>query len=542
MLLLPDQSVFLSTLPADRRHRRWAWAAVLASVALMLALAPFAARPLPRSPVFLPMYEAAIVVLYGVTAALLLGQYMIQRAPPLLWLVAAYVYGGAMAAFHALSFPGMFAPAGLLGAGPQSTPWIYFGWHAGASLAMAAYGLAARRGDGAAWRDLSDRAAVSGAAAAVMLALAAATAVMLACTAGHDWLPPIMSGDADRTGKRSVAGLTMAVMALALPALACRRRLALLDLWLLVAVVVWLCELALEALLNEGRYSLGWYAGRIFGLGATGLLLMVLIAQDSRIHRRLLEMLALGLAQRRQIERGERDLAATRHAASEARLSEAEARRAELELRRLAHARFESREEERRRLARDLHDDLGQALAALKIELRRDAGESGRQRALKILDGAVASMRRIVADLRPTLLDDLGAVQAIEAYVQQFAELHGMACELAVEPPDAQLPPACSTAVYRIVQEALGNVARHAGAARVQVRMAMDEDEVRVLVIDDGCGFDPDARPRAGAAGLAGMRERVLALGGHLAIDSSPGQGARLEARIPVHAAALGRR
>jgi two-component system, NarL family, sensor histidine kinase UhpB len=532
-----DQSVFLSTLPAERGHRRWAGAAVLCSLALMLAFAPFAARPLPRSPVFLPLYESAIVVLYGITAALLLGQYVIQRAPSLLFLVGAYVYGGTMVVFHALSFPGMFAPGGLLGAGPQTTAWIYFSWHGGASLAMAGYGLAARRGGGAAWREMSDRAGVLSALAAVLLALAAATAAVLACTLGHDLLPRIMSGDTDRAGKRAVAIVTMATMALALPALAWKRRLAVLDLWLLVALAVWLCELVLEALLNEGRYTLGWYAGRVFGLIATGLLLVVLIVQDSRIHRRLLEMLALALAQRRQIERGERDLAATRQVASEARLSEAEARRAELELRRLAQARFESREEERRRLARDLHDDLGQTLAALKMELRRGAGEGGTQRALRIVDAAVASMRRIVADLRPTLLDDLGAVQAIEAYVQQFSELHGIACTLAVEPPEAQLPPACSTAVYRIVQEALGNVARHAGATHAQVRVSVEKAQVRVLVSDDGRGFDPAGRHRAGATGMAGMRERVLALGGGLVIDSAPGCGTRLEASIPLDAA-----
>ena len=540
MLSQLDQSVFLSTAPAEGGHKRWAGAAVLGSLALMLALAPFAARPLPRSPVFLPMYESAIVVLYGVTAALLLGQYVIQRAPALLFLVEAYVYGGAMAIFHALSFPGMFAPGGLLGAGPQTTAWIYFLWHSGASLALVGYGLAARRAGGIA-SQLSDRAGVLSAVATVLLARAAPGAAMLACTAGHDALPGIMDGDRDRAAKRTVTVVAMALMALALPALAWKRRLAMLDLWLLVAVAVWLCELVLEALLNEGRYTLGWYAGRVFGLIATGLLLVVLIVQDSRIHRRLLEMLGLALAQRRQIERGERDLAATRQAASEARLSEAEARRAELELRRLAQARFESREEERRRLARDLHDDLGQSLAALKMELRSGAGEAGTQRALKIVDAAVASMRRIVADLRPTMLDDLGAVQAIEAYVHQYSALHGIACTLAVEPPDAQLPPACSTAVYRIVQEALGNVARHAGATHAQVRVAVDEAEVRVAVSDDGRGFNPAGRHRTGAAGVAGMRERVLALGGRLTIDSSPGQGTRVQASMPLGAAVLQR-
>lgn len=534
MLSLPDQTVFLSTWPAERRHARWAGAAVAASLALMLSLAPFAARPLPRSVVFLPLYESAIVVLYGVTAALLLGQYVIQRALPLLFLVAAYVYGGAMAVYHALSFPGMFSPGGLLGAGPQSTAWIYFSWHGGASLAMAAYGIAARGDKGTAWRDLSDRAGVLSAGAAVLLALGTATAVMLLCTQGHDVLPGIMSGDSDRPGKRLVAVSTMAAMALALPALAWRRRLAVLDLWLLVALSVWLCELMLEAVLNEGRYSLGWYAGRVFGLAATGMLLMVLIVQDSRTHRRLVELLALALSQRRRIELGERDLAATRRAACEAR-------RVELELRRLAQARFESREEERRRLARDLHDDLGQLLAVLKMELRRGTGEAGAARALKIIDAAVASMRRIVADLRPTMLDDLGAVQAIEAYLQQFAELHGIECALSVDPPEAQLPPHCATAVFRIVQEALGNVARHAGATGVQVRLSIDGEQVRVRVTDDGRGFDTAARPRTGATGLAGMRERVLALGGRLVVESTPGRGTRLEASIPLQQPAAGR-
>jgi hypothetical protein len=123
-----ERGVFLSTLPASRRQRRLALAVVLASAAIFLALAPFARRPLGQVWAFIPIYESALVINDLVTAVLLFGQFSILRSRALQVLASAYLFTAFMTVAHALSFPGLFSPTGLLGAGAQSTAWLYMFW------------------------------------------------------------------------------------------------------------------------------------------------------------------------------------------------------------------------------------------------------------------------------------------------------------------------------------------------------------------------------------------------------------------------------
>jgi PAS domain S-box-containing protein len=200
------------------------------------------------------------------------------------------------------------------------------------------------------------------------------------------------------------------------------------------------------------------------------------------------------------------------------------------------------REQEKTRIARELHDELAQSLTALKMDtlwvrdnLRADPEGATAKLAqmLAMLDTSVAATRRIAADLRPLLLDDLGLGPAIEWLVQSFAQRTDVACELEVD-EELELREPYATAVFRIVQESLVNVGKHAGASRVQVRVARVDGEMVLSVQDDGRGFDMAGPRKPHSLGLVGLRERAHLLKGKVRITSSPGQGTRVEAHIPV--------
>lgn len=199
------------------------------------------------------------------------------------------------------------------------------------------------------------------------------------------------------------------------------------------------------------------------------------------------------------------------------------------------------REEERGRIARELHDELGQALTALRIDIGwlRDRcgalGEPARTRAAAahaVVEGSIEALRRISEGLRPGMLDVLGLAAAIEHHVGQFAERSGIPVDLAMNRDEFDLDDRRATAAFRLVQEALTNVARHAAASRVQVSLTQDDTGLHVVIADDGRGFDPAAARKT--FGLLGMGERVNMLGGDLEIDSQPGRGTRIAATFPL--------
>jgi two-component system, NarL family, sensor histidine kinase UhpB len=200
-------------------------------------------------------------------------------------------------------------------------------------------------------------------------------------------------------------------------------------------------------------------------------------------------------------------------------------------------------EEERKRIARELHDETAQSLAALLIRLRLARGmedptsraalfEEIREEIAAALDG----IRRFARGLRPPALDELGLVPAIESHVSTVGENVGLAVRVEATPHDHILSPQAELALYRIVQEALSNVIRHSRATRAVVRISADETAVLVEVEDDGRGFRPDdVMSRDGSGlGLFGMQERAEYLGGSVTISSQPGSGTRVRAVIPI--------
>ncbi|HEY8244626.1 MAG TPA: PAS domain-containing sensor histidine kinase [Casimicrobiaceae bacterium] len=213
------------------------------------------------------------------------------------------------------------------------------------------------------------------------------------------------------------------------------------------------------------------------------------------------------------------------------------------DLRELASASSTAREEEKARIARELHDEIAQSMSALKMDIgfARSALTGADPTLAKRLDRmegqivqTIASMRRIAADLRPLSLDDLGLVAAVEALAQSFERRSGVRVRLAVSDPDLRVAPRQATAVYRIVQESLTNIGKHANASGVDIAIAKGSDTVTVTVSDDGVGFSPDAARKPNSFGLLGIRERAYLLKGEASVASEPGRGTTITVILPL--------
>jgi signal transduction histidine kinase len=207
-------------------------------------------------------------------------------------------------------------------------------------------------------------------------------------------------------------------------------------------------------------------------------------------------------------------------------------------------------EDERRRIARELHDQTTQQLTVLGLQLDAAArgtasGPVNLAPARALVNTMIDDLHKLIYDLRPSILDDLGLLPAIRAYARTHLESKGITVHY--ELPDAvpDLDPDSATAVYRVVQEALTNVMRHAGADAVQLACTISGTALTIEVEDDGAGFDPArvSRPRRTGEGLGllGMRERLALLGGRLVIDAAPGVGTRVVVSVPIGAAAVTR-
>ena len=151
-----------------------------------------------------------------------------------------------------------------------------------------------------------------------------------------------------------------------------------------------------------------------------------------------------------------------------------------------------------------------------------------------LIDATVAAARRISADLRPLMLDDLGLAAATEWLVQNFTQHTGIACTLEALEEDLDLQDPHATAVFRVLQESLTNIAKHAGASQVEVAVKRADGRIALRVSDNGRGFTPRDAPKPGSYGLLGVRERASLLGGEVAIDSAPGRGTIVQLDLPV--------
>jgi signal transduction histidine kinase len=200
----------------------------------------------------------------------------------------------------------------------------------------------------------------------------------------------------------------------------------------------------------------------------------------------------------------------------------------------------EAQELERGRLARELHDETGQALTSILLGLKsiraaQTESEADRAEAdlRELIVQALQDVRRLAVELRPSALDDFGLGPAVERLAGTFEERTGIRTAIETSLRDGRLPSEIETALYRVVQEGLTNVIKHAGAQRVSIVISQSEGAIRVLVEDDGRGFDAE-EVRDDALGVVGMRERIALVGGTLSVESSRGSGTALVAYIPL--------
>lgn len=267
---------------AKPASRRLALIIVAVSLGMFIALIPFARTPLTAAPWFIPLHQPVLVINDLITTTLLLGYFRLTRKHAILILACGYLYSAVMATVHLLSFPGVFAPGGLLGAGSQTTGYLHVFWHLGFPLAVIAYSFlkqADRSAGRPGWATTQ----------AVLATLACAAVLGTLATVGSDWLPQMLTDNRyssafniGRYGQWFVTGLALVI-------LFTRRSTSALDMWLGVVLSAWFFEIGLVSVFNAGRWDVGFYAGRAYGLVASSFVLIMLLIEHGRMHRDLAE-------------------------------------------------------------------------------------------------------------------------------------------------------------------------------------------------------------------------------------------------------------
>jgi signal transduction histidine kinase len=290
--------IALSETPPGPRERTIAVAFVLFSIITFGMMAPFARPPLLEVEAFVPTYEAAVLINDLITAVLLFGQFTRVGTLSFLILASGYLFDAFIIIPHALTFPGVFSPQGLLGSSTQTIAWLYCFWHGGFALFVLAYALLAHIGR---TRQIEHRYATSAIIAAVTAALALVVSLTLLSTAGHNLLTPIINGgDYSMLVTKGVSPAICVFSVIALVFLWPRRNISTLDLWLIVVICAWLCDVMLSAVIGSRRFDLGWYAGRAYGLLAASVLLVALLVELNKLYGRLAH--ALSVAEARNTE------------------------------------------------------------------------------------------------------------------------------------------------------------------------------------------------------------------------------------------------
>jgi two-component system sensor histidine kinase UhpB len=229
---------------------------------------------------------------------------------------------------------------------------------------------------------------------------------------------------------------------------------------------------------------------------------------------------------------------------TERKQAEEELKNSRQQLRDLTEHLEHLREQERANIAREIHDELGQALTVLKMDtfwLAKHMPKNHKEILEKtkkmsgLIDATIQSVKKISAELRPGLLDDLGLVSAIEWHAEEFQKRTGIKCELIVTISDISLGKDLSTAIFRIVQEALTNVARHAEATEVTAKLEVEDGQLVLTVKDNGIGITEDEISKAGTFGLVGIRERVHALRGEMRISGIQENGTTMTVIVPIN-------
>jgi two-component system sensor histidine kinase/response regulator len=568
--------VFVSTVPAPRGERRLALAIVLASLAGFIVAVPFVRVPLARSPAFIPGYEAALEINDLITAVLLFGQFTRLRSRAVLALACGYLFDALMIIPHAMTFPGVFSPTGLLGAGEQTTAWLYTFWHGGFPLFVIAYAILRR------WEGNFGplRARIGPTAAASIAGIVALAGICtLLTTAGHDFLPIVMrGGDYSLIITKGISPTTWTLSLVALIAVWRLRPPTVLDLWLMVVMSAWLFDVALSGLIGSARYDLGFYAGRIYGLLAASFVLMILLLESQRLYGRLADALEIAEAYNAELERSREDLARAQRMEAIGQLTGGIAHDfnnlltvvignldAAIEHVGRAQAGPEQVSPEQVSPEQVANEQLGneqlgneqvggdRALAGILAAAMR-----GAQRGARITSQLLATGRRQL--LAPEALDVRATVGAMSEMLRS-ALTSGIALNIAV-PPD--LPEAIAdaaqleVAVLNLIvnsRDAIGNggtITVTAGKVELSATAAgrLEVDDGRYVVVrvtDTGSGMTQDVAARAfepffttkglasnSGLGLSQVYGFARQSGGTCTIESAPGRGTTVSIYLPV--------
>ncbi|MGJ4942941.1 PAS domain S-box protein [Bradyrhizobium sp. HKCCYLS1011] len=282
-----EHDIFLSTAPATRRDQTAALLVVAVSAIAFALAVPFAKLPLAPVPAFIASYQSALALNDVITAILLFSQFALLRSRALLVLACGYLFTASATTVHTLVFPGLFTPTGLFGAGSQAAVWIYMIWHGGFPLFVLAYVELRGDKDGNRLSGSAARSILLGAAAVV----ASVAVLSWAAIAWEQHLPILIDQDLTTWNLTVVVAAICAVTCVALVSLWLQRPHSVLDLWLMVVLCAWLFDIGLSSLFNAGRFDLGYYAGRLYGLGATSFVLGMLLVDNIQLQAKLARLL-----------------------------------------------------------------------------------------------------------------------------------------------------------------------------------------------------------------------------------------------------------
>jgi MYXO-CTERM domain-containing protein len=308
--MLYEPQILLAFMPPSQRHRRMAFASVLVLFVVFVITAPFISTPLTQIKTFIPIIETAVFICALITASLLFAQYAVSRSPELLALASGYLFTALIVIPHALTFPGAFAPMELLGAGSQSTAWLYIVWHCGFALFVIGYALLK---DVARETGQYQGPAVRAIGSIVAMVIALVCGLTWVITTQESYLPRIIGADPSfrTTGIGNATGIGMLLLGALALALLWRRRRSVLDLWLIVVMFAFLFEVGRVAIGSAARFSLGFYASRIYSLITATTVLLVFLSETTALYARL-----AGSIIRQQREHESRQLAMDAMAAS----------------------------------------------------------------------------------------------------------------------------------------------------------------------------------------------------------------------------------
>lgn len=522
--------IFLSTAPARRSDRRIALAIIAPSLLVFLAAVPFARTQLAPIWAFIPAYESALAINDLVTATLLYVQFTIFRSPALLVLAAGYMFCAFIAVPHALTFPGLLSATGWLGAGPQSTAWLYVFWHAGFPASVILY----------VWLGKPARAANAVPSSLSPVPASIAIVAVLVCiltwlaTAGNGVLPSIMQGNRYTPIAVAVLGATWLCSVAAVFALLLRRPQTMLDLWLVIVMSAWIFDVALSAVFNGGRFDLGFYAGRLYGLAASSFVLIMLLLETGVLYARLA----------RSMETRGRGHAVQLRAAESARDAAVSADRA------------------KSRFVATVSHDLRQPLHAMNLFIsalrRRVSGEE----ATRLVEGmatAAASMQGMFNSMLDVSKLDAGAIEPsfadfpIEHVLTHLrAAFAGPAANkgLTLEIPAAKaLVHSDPVLLESVLRNLLSNAIRYTRSGEVTLACRADGDVVEIDVRDTGPGIpetqheaifeefrrlDGSTQSERGLGlGLAIVRRLVGLLDASISLQSAVGHGSTFTVSVP---------